>query len=81
MNKEAFEAGLATLQAQLDAAERKVRHAFVKPMLERFGAAKASEIADEHRALAINLVQRKMAGEDIDPTDAEFEEIDEDGLV
>lgn len=71
----------AYLPKDLDAAERKVRHAFVKPMLERFGAAKASEIADEHRALAINLVQRKMAGEDIDPTDAEFEEIDEDGLV
>jgi hypothetical protein len=73
----------AYLPKDLDAAERKVRHAFVKPMLERFGAAKASEIADEHRALAINLVQRKMAGEDIDPTDAEFEAIDadEDGLV
>ena len=73
----------AYLPKDLDAAERKVRHAFVKPMLTRFGAAKASEIGDEHRALAINLVQRKMAGEDIDPTDAEFEAIDadEDGLV
>ena len=73
----------AYLPKDLEADERKVRHAFVKPMLTRFGAAKASEITDEHRALAINLVQRKMAGEDIDPTDAEFEAIDadEDGLV
>ena len=73
----------AYLPKDLDAAERKVRHAFVKPMLERFGVEKAGQIGDEHRALAINLVQRKMAGEDIDPTDAEFEAIDadEDGLV
>jgi hypothetical protein len=69
------------LPKDLDAAERKVRHGFVKPLLERFGVAKASELAEEHRALAINLVQRKMAGEDIDPTDAEFEAIDDDGLV
>jgi hypothetical protein len=69
------------LPKDLDAAERKVRHGFVKPLLERFGAAKASELAEEHRALAINLVQRKMAGEDIDPTDAEFEAIEDDGLV
>jgi hypothetical protein len=71
----------AYLPKDLDAAERKVRHGFVKPLLERFGAAKASELAEEHRALAINLVQRKMAGDDIDPADAEFEAIDEDGLV
>lgn len=69
------------LPKDLDATERKARAGFVKPMLERFGAAKASEMAEEHFALAINLVKRKMAGEDIDPKTAEFEEIEEDGLV
>lgn len=69
------------LPKDLDATERKARAGFVKPMLERFGAAKASELAEEHFALAINLVKRKMAGEDIDPKTAEFEEIEEDGLV
>lgn len=69
------------LSKDLDAAERKERASFVKPMLQRFGAAKASELAEEHFALAINLVKRKMAGEDIDPETAEFEEIEEDGLV
>lgn len=69
------------LSKDLDAAERKERAGFVKPMLQRFGAGKASELAEEHFALAINLVKRKMSGEDIDPETAEFEEIEEDGLV
>lgn len=69
------------LSKDLDAAERKERAGFVKPMLQRLGASKASELAEEHFALAINLVKRKMAGEDLDPETAEFEEIEEDGLV
>lgn len=69
------------LSKDLDADERKARAGFVKPMLKRFGASKASELDEEHFALAINLVKRKMAGEDIDPETAEFEEIEEDGLV
>lgn len=69
------------LSKDLDAAERKERAGFVKPMLQRLGASKASELAEEHFALAINLVKRKLAGEDIDPETAEFEEIEDDGLV
>lgn len=67
----------AYLPRDLDKDERAERAAFVKPMLARFGAAKATELAEEHRALAINLVQRKMAGEDVDPETDEFAEVDE----
>lgn len=70
------------LPKDLDKDERAERHAFVKPMLERFGVTKASQIAPEHRALAINIVQRKMAGEDIDPAKADFHLAgDDDNLV
>lgn len=60
------------LPKDLDADERKARHAFVKPLLQRFGADKATNLKPEHRALAIQLVERKMAGEDIDPEGTEF---------
>lgn len=63
------------LPKTLDAEERAVRSAFVKPILTRFGAAKATELKEEYRALAINLVQRKMAGEDVDPATAEYAEV------
>lgn len=72
------------LPKDLDAAERAQRAKFVKPLLERFGASRAKEILPEHRALAMNLVERKMAGEDIDPTSADFAEVcaqAEDDLV
>lgn len=58
-----------------DGAEREARRAFVKAMLQRFGAKKASEIAEQHRKLAINLVERKIAGQDVDPTSSKFAEI------
>ena len=58
------------LPKELDAEERKLRHAFVKPLLQRFGVSRATELLPEHRALAISLVERKMAGEDIDPTES-----------
>lgn len=60
------------LPKDLDADERKARHAFVKPLLQRFGADKATNLKPQHRALAIQLVERKMAGEDIDPEGTEF---------
>jgi len=68
----------AYLPKDLEKEERADRYAFVKPMLQRFGAAKASEILPEHRELAIELVRRKMAGEDIDPTAANFDQFDSD---
>jgi len=71
------------LPTTLDKAERDERVAFVKPLLERFGAKKATELAEQHRKLAINLVKRKMAGEDIDPTSSKFAEVceEEESLV
>lgn len=62
----------------LDEATKKERRAFVKAVAARFGVAKASLIGEDDRALAINLVLRKNAGQDIDPEDAEFEEFDAD---
>lgn len=73
----------AYLPADLDAAEKAERRPFVLAILERFGAKKASQLPEEHRKLAINLVQRKAAGQEVDPESDEFEEFDadEDGLV
>lgn len=65
----------AYLPKDLSKEERAERHAFVKPLLQRFGVSKATELPEEHRALAINLVQRKAAGEDVDPETAEFAEV------
>lgn len=70
------------LPKELDADERKARHAFVKPLLQRFGADKATNLAPQFRALAINLVERKMAGEDIDPETSGYGATeDEDGVI
>jgi hypothetical protein len=67
----------------LEEAEKKERRAIVKAIATRFGATKASAIGEKDRALAINLVQRVNAGQDIDVTDAEFEEFEaeeDDGI-
>jgi hypothetical protein len=58
------------LPGDLDAAERKARHAWVKPLLARFGAAKATDMDEQHWALAIHLVERKITGEEVDPETA-----------
>lgn len=82
--QDVIDAFSAYLPVDLDKEERAVRVAFVKPLLQRFGAKKATELAEAHRKLAINLVQRKMAGEDIDPESADFAEVAaeaEDDLV
>lgn len=71
----------AYLDPDLDEAEKTERRAFVGPLVKRFGAKKASAIAPEHRKLALNLLARKEAGQDVDPENDEFEAIDEDGLV
>ncbi len=55
-----------------DKAERDLRTRFVKALLARFGASKASELSDEFYALTKNLIERKSAGEDIDPERADF---------
>lgn len=67
----------------LDEAVKKERRAVVKAIAARFGQTKASAIAEKDRALAINLVQRIGAGQDIDVDDAEFEEFEaeeDDGI-
>lgn len=71
----------AYLPADLDDEEKAERRPFVKAILDRFDAKKATALPEEHRRLAINLVQRKMAGEDVDVENDEFQEVDEDGLV
>lgn len=77
-----LEAFSGYLPKDLDKAERTTRVAFVKPLLARFGADKASNLPEEHRKLAINLVLRKAAGQDIDPETDEFEEFEsEEGLI
>ena len=72
----------AYLDPNLDEDEKAERRAFVGPIVKRFGAKKASAIPEEHRKLALNLLARKVAGEDVDPENDEFQEVDEDaGLV
>ena len=71
----------AFLPADLDEDEKESRRAFVAPMVKRFGAKKASAIPAEHRKLALNLLARHIAGQDIDPETDDYEEFDgeEDG--
>lgn len=70
-----------------DKAERDLRTRFVKALLARFGASKASELSEEFYALTKHLIERKTAGEDIDPERADFAEAapyfakEEDDLV
>ena len=61
------------LPKDLDADERKERRGFVQALLERFGAAKVTEMAEEHWPIAAEAVRRKMDGEDIDPTQADWD--------
>lgn len=71
----------AYLDPNLDEDEKAERRAFVGPIVKRFGAKKASAIPEEHRKLALNLLARKVAGEDVDPENDDFEEIDEDAAL
>lgn len=75
----------AYLPVDLDAETKAERRPLIKAMLTRFGAAKATAIAEEHRRLAVNLVQRLIAGEDVDVENDDYQEIvteeDEDDLV
>lgn len=71
----------AYLPVDLEPEEQEERRPFVRAILTRFGAKKATALAEEHRRLAINLVERKMAGEDVDPENDEYQAVDEDGLV
>ena len=71
----------AYLDPNLDEDEKAERRAFVAPLVKRFGAKKASAIPEEHRKLALNLLARKEAGQDVDPENDEFEDLDEDGAL
>lgn len=59
------------------------RLSFVKALLARFGGAKITEMPEEHFGLAGNLLQRKLAGQEVDPETDGYEEIEEgeDDLV
>lgn len=78
------------LSKDLDAETRDERAAFVKPILKHFGAAKVSELDAQHYASAVKLVELKLAGHDIDPSDDDFDPVaviaelsgaDDDSLV
>lgn len=69
------------LDPDLDEDEKNERRAFVGPIVKRFGAKKASAIPEEHRKLALNLLARKIAGEEVDPENDEFQEVDEDASL
>jgi len=71
----------AYLDPNLDEDVKTERRAFVGPIVKRFGAKKASAIPEEHRKLALNLLARKVAGEDVDPENDEFQEVDEDASL
>lgn len=81
--QDVIDAFSAYLPADLDEELKAERRTFVKLLAGRFDAKKASAIPEEHRKLAINLVNRKAAGQDVDPEADEFEEFDadEDSLV
>ena len=49
------------LPKDLDAEERKARHAVVKPLLAKYGADKATNLKPEHRAEAIAFIEGKLA--------------------
>lgn len=63
------------LSKDLDAETRDERAAFVKPILKHFGAAKVSELDSQHYATAVKLVELKLAGHDIDPSDEDFDPV------
>ena len=71
------------LSPDLDKAVRTERAAFVRPLVARFGVARATDLEEGDRKLALNLLQRKIAGQDIDPENDEFEEFEaeEESLV
>lgn len=72
---EVLEAYRAFLPADLPADQQAERKRFVRAIVDRFGVKLIRELDPAHYALALNLVQRKMAGEDIDPESATFTEV------
>lgn len=60
------------LPKDLEADERTERQNFVRALLTRFGARKITETKEEHWPLILNLVSRRMDGEDIDPESGDF---------
>lgn len=68
----------AFLPGDLDEEERMGRRQFAKTLLTRFGAERASDLAEEHRLVVINLLQRRGAGEDLDPETADYVTVVED---
>lgn len=73
----------AYLPGDLADKEKAKRRAFVKEIIDRFGGTgKVTELDEEHWALAINLVQRKLAGQDVDAAEDEFQALEaEDDMV
>lgn len=69
----------AYLPGDLADKEKAKRRAFVKEIIDRFGGTgKVTELDEEHWKLAINLVQRKLAGQDVDAAEDDFQAIEAD---
>lgn len=79
--KDVAEAFGLFLPKDLEEEERDERRAFAQEILARFGGERLTEMPEEHFALAINMVKRKLAGQEFDVADAEFEEIEEDSMI
>lgn len=74
---ELIEAFSSFLPKDLGAEERTERREFVTALLQRFGATKVSTLDESQWALAIEMVTRKSNGEDVDPTEANFDQFDD----
>lgn len=72
--EDVLEAYRAFLPTDLPADEKNERKAFVKAIVDRFGVKLIRDLSPDHYALALSLVQRKLAGEDIDPASSSFAE-------
>lgn len=62
------------LPEDLDAEERAERRQFIAALLQRYGVERVRDLAEAHWGEAVDLIQRKLAGEDIDPTAANLGE-------
>ncbi len=70
----------AFLPKELPKEERPARLDFIKALLERFGegAAKLTEIPEANFGIVGNLIERKNAGQDVDPESDGYEALEEE---
>ena len=69
------------LRPDLEGDARDEAKAFVGTLLKRIGAARATEMEEEHRAPVCRIVLQKVAGFDIDPETVELGSDEEDDQI